>query len=119
VDDIVIANSERVELLIRGTQAPGTRVVLQDLPYDRYIPQTRPARWQEPRELLTLRYSSRPPVQSPAIPATLIPLEPLDPSQATTTRVMTLTQGFINNRTMDLARVDETTTLGATEIWQI
>jgi FtsP/CotA-like multicopper oxidase with cupredoxin domain len=30
-----------------------------------------------------------------------------------------LTQDFINGRAMDLGRVDATTTLGATEIWQI
>ena len=27
----------------RGTGAPGSRAVLQTLPYDRYVPQTRPA----------------------------------------------------------------------------
>ena len=41
--EIVIANSERVELLGRGTGAPGSSVTLQGLPYDRYVPQTRPA----------------------------------------------------------------------------
>ena len=32
---------------------------------------------------------------------------------------MVLTQGMINNKTMELARIDERTTLGATEIWQV
>ncbi|MEQ1693836.1 MAG: multicopper oxidase domain-containing protein, partial [Gemmatimonas sp.] len=43
--EIVVANGERVELLVRGTGAPGSRTMLQSLPYDRYIPQTRPKDW--------------------------------------------------------------------------
>lgn len=119
VDEILVAASERVELLVRGEGPPGTRVALRDLPYDRYIPQTRPADWQETRDLLELRYTDEAPVAAIDIPATLVRIEPLDTAGATTTRVFALTQGFINNRTMDMARVDERTTLGATEIWQV
>jgi bilirubin oxidase len=119
VDDILVANSERVELLVHGTGAPGTHAVLQDLPYDRYIPQTRPRSWNSPRNLLTLRYDETASVRSMPIPQRLVRIEPIDTAEARTTRVMVLTQGFINNKTMDMARVDETTSLGATEIWQI
>jgi FtsP/CotA-like multicopper oxidase with cupredoxin domain len=108
-----------VELLVQGTQAPGSLAVLQDLPYDRYIPQTRPANWNVARELVTLRYSDDAPIAPAPMPATLVPVEPLDSMRVTTTRVMVLTQGFINNKAMDMARIDETTSLGATEIWQI
>ncbi len=118
-DDVIIANSERVEILVRGTEAPGTRTTLQDLPYDRYIPQTRPADWDKPRDLLTLEYTADPPVARVEIPATLRKIEWLDTADVTSTRVMALTQGFINGKTMDMARVDETAALGATEIWQI
>src|SRR5688572_10387503 len=41
VDELLVANSERVEVLVRGG-APGSRAVLKTLPYDRYSPQTRP-----------------------------------------------------------------------------
>jgi bilirubin oxidase len=119
VDDILVANSERVELLVHGTGAPGTHAVLQDLPYDRYIPQTRPRSWNTPRDLLTLRYDETASVRSMPIPQHLVRIEPIDTAEARTTRVMVLTQGFINNKTMDMARVDETTSQGATEIWQI
>ena len=119
VDDILIANSERVEFLVRGTGAPGSLAVLQDLPYDRYIPQTRPRSWNTSRNLLTLRYDDTPVVQSIPVPERLVRIEPIDTAEASTTRVMVLTQGFINNKTMDMARVDETTSLGSTEIWQI
>lgn len=50
VEEILIANAERVELLVRGTDEPGASVVLNTLPYDRYVPQTRPADWEAPRE---------------------------------------------------------------------
>ncbi|NIQ60338.1 MAG: multicopper oxidase family protein, partial [Gemmatimonadetes bacterium] len=118
-DEILIANSERVEVLVRGTAPPGSRAVLQDLPYDRYIPQTRPGEWETTRELLTLAYSDEPPVEPVALPDSLRHVPPLDPADATATRVMVLTQGFINGKTMDMDRVDETAALGATEIWQV
>jgi FtsP/CotA-like multicopper oxidase with cupredoxin domain len=118
--DILVASSERVELLVRGTSAPGSRTTLQALPYDRYVPQTRPADWRLTRDLLTVRYTNEPPVPVPvSLPATLRRIAPLDIADATTTRVMVLTQGFINGKSMDLTRVDASTTLGATEIWQI
>jgi bilirubin oxidase len=118
-DEIIVSNSERVEILVRGTGAPGSRTTLQDLPYDRYIPQTRPASWDRSRDLLTLEYTDNEPVAQVEIPATVRRIEPLDTADATTTRVMVLTQGFINGKTMDMERVDESAKLGATEIWQI
>jgi FtsP/CotA-like multicopper oxidase with cupredoxin domain len=119
-DDVLVASSERVELLVRGSGAPGSQTTLQALPYDRYVPQTRPTDWGLTRELLTVRYANEPPLQVPiALPATLRRIAPLDTADVTATRVMVLTQGFINGKVMDLGRVDATTTLGATEIWQI
>jgi FtsP/CotA-like multicopper oxidase with cupredoxin domain len=118
-DDIVVASAERVELLVRGTGAPGTRTTLQALPYDRYIPQTRPKDWDRPRDLATLRYTSEPAQRPVALPATLRHVPPLDTADATATRVMVLTQGMINGRMMDMHRVDVQTRLGATEIWQV
>ena len=123
--EVLIANSERVELIVRGTGPPGSRAVLQNLPYDRYIPQTRPnanslaGDWRLTREMLTLRYADSAPITSATLPAKLRPVVPLDTAAATTTRVFVLTQGFINRKSMDMSRVDETTALGATEIWQI
>ena len=119
VDEIVLANSERVELLVRGTGPPGSRSVLQALPYDRYIPQTRPPDWNQPRDLLTLRYTEEPPLPSVALPDRLRPIPALDPAQATATRLMVLTQGLINGKAMDVNRVDVTASLGATEVWEI
>lgn len=118
-DEVLIANSERVELLVRGTGAPGTTAVLEDLPYDRYIPQTRPEEWETTRPLLKLVYDDASAIDMPTIPETLRPIVPLDTLDADTTRVFVLTQGFINGKKMDMGRVDQVASLGDTEIWQI
>jgi bilirubin oxidase len=117
--EVLVTPSERVELLVRGTSAPGSRAVLQSLPYDRYAPQTRPADWERPREILTLVYSEGARVTSVAIPERLRPIPPLDVSKATATRLVVLFQGFLNNRLFDEKRVDFPAPLGATEIWQL
>ena len=119
VDEILLATAERVELIVRGTGAPGTVAVVQTLPYDRYIPQTRPRDWNRPRDLITLRYSDEPATAAVTLPAVLRPVPALDPAKATATRVMVMSQGMINGKLMDMSRVDVSTRLGATEIWQI
>ena len=117
--EIVVANSERVELLVRGTGAPGSRTVLQTLPYDRYVPQTRPAGWNVARDLASLAYSSAARADSVVIPASLRVVPPLDTLRATAVRIMTLSQGMINGHLMNMTRPDVTARLGRTEIWQI
>ena len=117
--EIVIANSERVEFLVRGTGSPGSATSLETLPYDRYMPQTRPADWNQPRRLLALQYSRQRPMRPAAIPAALRVVPALDTNRATVRRTLILSQGLINGHTMDMHRVDEKVKLGATEIWTI
>lgn len=117
VDELLLAVAERVELLVTGGPA-GTTVVLQDLPYDRYIPQTRPPDWNTPRPILTLR-SSGVPAAPVSLPATLRPVPRIDPATATATHEIVLSQGFINGKQMDMDRVDLHSVVGATEIWQV
>jgi FtsP/CotA-like multicopper oxidase with cupredoxin domain len=119
VSELLIANAERMEVLVRGTGAPGSTAVLETLPYDRYMPQTRPADWDQPRELLTLRYADAPPVTPDPLPETLRPIPPLDPADASVTREIVMAQGMLNNRHFDMNRVDVSARLGATEIWLI
>jgi FtsP/CotA-like multicopper oxidase with cupredoxin domain len=119
VKEVLLANSERVELLVRGTGQPGSVSLLQTLPYDRYAPQTRPADWNQPRDLLALQVSTDRPVTPVVIPATLRPIPVLDTTKVTATRVITLSQGLINGRMMDMNRVDVTAPLSATEIWDV
>lgn len=119
VKEILIANSERVEVIVRGTGAAGTRATLQALPYDRYAPPTRPKDWDTTRDLLTLQYSSDPPVTPIAIPDRLRVIPQIDSRTATVTREITFGQGMINGRKMDMKRIDVRARLGATEIWTI
>jgi len=119
VKDILVTTGERVELLVRGTDPPGTRAVLQNLPYDRYAPQTRPTDWDTTRDLLTLQTTDEAPVTPVAIPAILRKITPLDTTKVTAVRTVVFSQGLINGKTMDMSRVDISTTVGATEIWEI
>src|SRR5687768_4261812 len=119
VKEILVANSERVELLVRGTGAPGTKATLQSLPYDRYIPQLKPKDWETPRDILTLQYTAQPPVPPVRLPATYRAIPVIDTSKVTARRVMSLSQGMINGKLHDMNRVDVTAPLGATEIWEI
>lgn len=118
-NEILIANSERVELLIRGTASPGSSAELMDLPYDRYMPQTRPDDWNTPHVLLDLRYSGTALTTPVSLPATYRVVVPLDTANATITRTVVLSQGMINGRTMDMSRVDMQASVGATEIWNV
>jgi len=119
VKEMLITTGERVELLVRGTDAPGTKSVLQNLPYDRYAPQTRPRDWQTTRDLLTLQTTDETPMTPVAIPTTLRRITPLDTTKSTAVRTVVFGQGMINGKTMDMSRVDVSTHVGATEIWEI
>jgi FtsP/CotA-like multicopper oxidase with cupredoxin domain len=118
-DELLLANTERVELLVRGTAQPGEEVVLRSLPYDRYRPLTRPETWTDTLGLLTLRYTEEPPITEAAIPDSLRHVAPLDPADATAEHIMRLSQGRINGKRMDMDRIDVRAPLGATEIWEI
>jgi FtsP/CotA-like multicopper oxidase with cupredoxin domain len=121
---LLLANSERAEIVVRGE--PGDSLVLEDLPYDRYMPQTRPAGWDSTRVLLrvaTTGVGKAAPVDAAAapvdLPAELRPVAALDTSAVAAHRVIVLSQGLIDGRTMDMARVDQRARLGSTEIWTI
>jgi bilirubin oxidase len=118
VDELLLANSERVEVLVRGG-APGTRTVLQTLPYDRYIVQTRPADWNRTLDLVELRTSTDAAVPAMTIPATLRAVRPINQAAIAARRTIVFAQGMINGKKMDMGRVDLRGRLGTTEIWEI
>lgn len=117
--EVLLANSERMELLVRGTGPPGSRTTLRTLPYDRYDPHTRPANWKDTLDLLSLRYGDAPPMPPPVLPSVMRTVTALDTSRVTARRVIVLSQELINGKTMDMNRVDVRARLGATEIWEI
>ncbi|GLC25174.1 multicopper oxidase family protein [Roseisolibacter agri] len=120
--EVLLGVGERAELLVRATGEPGTRALLRALPYDRYIPQTRPVDWNVPRTLAALQYGPEPPVtlaSSVALPTVLRRVPALDTTRVTARRTMVLTQHLINGRSMDPRRVDVSARRGATEIWEV
>lgn len=119
VKEILLTTGERVEILVRGTDPPGGKSVLQNLSYDRYAPQTRPKDWETTRDMLTLQTTNESPVAATEIPAMLRGVPVLDETKATAVRTVVFSQGLINGKKMDMARVDVSTNVGATEIWQI
>jgi bilirubin oxidase len=119
VSELILANSERVEVLVRGSGTPGSRTTLQTLGYDRYIPQTRPKDWSRSRDLLRIQVTGEPPVAPVALRSSLRRITPLDTTRVTARRTISFGQGMINNRHLDMSRVDITTRLGATEIWKV
>ncbi len=127
---LLLANSERAEIVVRGAVGGGT--TLQDLPYDRYMPQTRPAGWDSTRVLaavgLPVADSARAlrtvaaPVSAgliAALPVALRAIPAPDTTAVVTRRVIVLSQGLVDGRAMDMARVDQRARLGSTEIWTI
>jgi FtsP/CotA-like multicopper oxidase with cupredoxin domain len=119
VDEILLANGERAELLVRGSGEPGSSTVLRTLPYDRYMTLTRPDDWDRPLDVLRLEYLDAPPVAGVAVPDRLRPVPPLDTAEVSAIRVMRMSQDRINSRLMDMERVDVSAPLGATEIWDV
>jgi FtsP/CotA-like multicopper oxidase with cupredoxin domain len=118
VDELLLANSERVEVLVRGG-SPGSRTVLRTLPYDRYSPQTRPKDWEQPRDLVEIRTTADAPAAAFAIPPSLRVVRPIDITKVAAQRTIVFSQGMINNQTMDMRRVDVRGRLNTTEIWQV
>jgi bilirubin oxidase len=119
VPEVLLSNSERAEVLVRGTGGPGSTTLLTDLPYDRYMPQTRPASWQDTLNVLSLRSTDDPPLQPIEVPAVLRRIPALDTTHVGARRVVVLSQGFIDGKSMSMDRVDIRARLGSTEIWTI
>lgn len=118
VDELLLANSERVEVLIRGGE-PGSRTALRTLPYDRYDIQTRPKNWDQPRDFVELHTTTDAPVPAFTIPSALRVVRAIDQRVITRRRTIVFAQGMIDNKLMDMTRVDIRSRLNTTEIWQI
>jgi FtsP/CotA-like multicopper oxidase with cupredoxin domain len=118
VDELLVANSERVEVLIRGGE-PGSRTVLRTLPYDRYDIQTRPKDWDQPRDFVELRTTTDAPSPAFTIPSSLRVVRAIDQRVIARRRTIVFAQGMIDNKLMDMTRVDIRSRLNTTEIWQI
>ncbi|HUP88102.1 MAG TPA: multicopper oxidase family protein [Longimicrobiales bacterium] len=117
VSEITLGIGERAEVLVQAN-ALATKTALQMLPYDRYIPQTRPKNWDVTRDVAYLEISGEA-VEPIKIPTSLSKVPALDTTKVSARRVVSLSQGMINGYMMDMNRIDMVGKLGATEIWEI
>lgn len=117
-DGIRLSPGERAEIVV--TMTPGERVVLRSTAPDLGMPEVTASRngGTDRFDVLELRAgTSLEPL--PAVPETLAEIEELRPTDARSTRTFELNGFTINNRPMDMGRIDEVVTLGTTETWVV
>ena len=118
MDGIRLSAGERAEVLVRVT--PGETVTLRSNPPELGTSAAAAERnaGADTLDVLELRAAGAL-TSIGAIPAALVDLERLDADDATVNRSFTLNGTSINNREMELSRIDETVESGATEIWTV
>ncbi|TFB76434.1 copper oxidase [Cryobacterium glaciale] len=118
MDGIRLSPGERAEILVQLT--PGETVNLQSTPPDLGTSASAATRnaGDDTLDVLELRAAAT--LSSIGVPsATLASIEPLQKADATTDRSFTLNGYTINNKLMDMTRIDETVEAGATEVWTV
>ncbi|MFC6566752.1 multicopper oxidase family protein [Actinoplanes utahensis] len=114
-----VSPGERVEIVV--DVKPEDSVVLRSFPFDlgTPFPGNRIAGGDDTLDLLRIAAGDRL-EPSPAVPARLAGSSLPDPPAGARTRTMHLAgQSYINNKTMNMSRVDEVLTAGTTEIWNV
>lgn len=115
---ILLSPGERAEILVRMT--PGETVVLQSIEPDLggVLPFLGNFGTGDSFDVLELR--AAPTLETRGtVPAALVPVERIDPSGASAERTFTLDGTQINQRDMDMTRIDEVVTVGTTEVWNV
>jgi FtsP/CotA-like multicopper oxidase with cupredoxin domain len=115
---VQLAPGERAEIVV--TMRPGEHVALHG-----YRPAlgagflaSRLAGGGDSFDVLQLRAADRL-ARSPALPHRLVVVPALRAASATRTRTFELGEDEINGHHMDMSHIDQTVTLGATEIWDV
>ncbi|MFF2392557.1 multicopper oxidase family protein [Nocardia sp. NPDC058114] len=115
---IQVSPGERVELVV--ALDPGENVTLRSLPIAERAGIDRAGEFgfDDTFDILTLRAGAtvRP---SAALPATLIPMPALAAATTPPTRSFDLQWFMINNRRMDMNRIDMTIPVDTTEVWTV
>jgi suppressor of ftsI len=114
---VLLSPGERAEVIVAFE--PGERVTLRSTPFDLGVREhAAELGTNDSLDLLELRAA---PSLSPSagVPARLATVDRLAPATATTQRAFELAGTKINDRRMDVGRVDLTATLGTTEIWTV
>ncbi|SEN66592.1 multicopper oxidase family protein [Cryobacterium luteum] len=118
MDGIRLSPGERAEILVQVT--PGETVNLQSTPPDLGTSASAATRnaGDDTLDVLELRAAAT--LSSIGAPSTtLAAMEPLRKADASADRSFTLNGYTINNRLMDMTRIDETVEAGATEVWTV
>lgn len=116
-DRIRLSPGERAEIVV--TMSPGEDLVLRSYPPDleaNFLVE-RFSGGRDEFDVLQLQAADRL-RPSPEVPGTLSPAPDLDVSKALT-RTFELTGRQINDKSVDMARIDEIVELGTTEIWEV
>lgn len=116
-DRVQLSPGERAEIVVE--MAPGDEAVLRSFPPDLGVGFTdRFAGGDDTFDILQLRTAAEL-APSPPMPGELATIDAPDPGDAETTRTFRLSGTRINGEKMDMGRVDEVVTAGATEIWEV
>jgi bilirubin oxidase len=116
LDSVRVSPGERVEVLVSMTA--GDTAVLQSRTPDLGALFVGAGGAHDSFDVLQLRASESLETRG-TIPATLAQIDRLHASEASAERTFTLTGTQINDREMDLSRVDEVVTVDTTEIWNV
>ncbi len=118
VDSLLLSPGERAEIVVR--MSPGERVVLQSTPPDLGgLPVISQGNGGEDSfDVLQLR-AAEALAPRPELPAALAALPEPEVSDVSQERFFSLNGTDINDRSMDMTRIDEVVELGATELWTV
>ncbi|MBX6722722.1 MAG: multicopper oxidase domain-containing protein [Dactylosporangium sp.] len=115
-DRVLLSPGERAEIVV--TVRPGEQAVLRSDPPALGTPVGRLFGGADGFDVLELR--AAPSLEpSPAVPDRLVEVPALGTDEATPIRKVRLTDQGINNKPMDMARIDATIESGATEVWLV
>jgi len=113
---VLLSPGERAEIVV--TVRPGERLVLRSDPPELGSPVGRLFGGADAFDVLELR-AAQSLEPSPAVPDRLVEVPALTADAETPTRTVRLTDMGINNKHMDMARIDATIEAGATEVWRV
>ncbi|ACQ82246.1 Bilirubin oxidase [Beutenbergia cavernae DSM 12333] len=113
---VVLSPAERAEVIVE--LQPGETVVLRSEPYEFDDGPGGMIGRDDRFDVLELRAAATL-TPSPAVPAALAAVEKLRVEDVTQERSMEFSGTSINGQDMDMGRIDEVVTIGATEIWNV
>lgn len=115
---ITLSPGERAEVVVE--MDPGETTTLRSYPQELGLSESRSRRTgaADTLDVMLLR-ADQELAASAQVPERLATVDPLPESDAVRTREFELHNEHINNRSMDMSRIDETVTADTTEVWEV